>query len=362
MGTHRIIFIRTDGNTQIATGHIMRCLSIAEACQNLGMEVRFLVSDEESAALIKHFSNDAYVTILQTAHYRHLEQELSELTELLQTFAKPVLLVDSYGATPGYFTALAPFARLVYLDDLQAFDPAVDLVINYDVIPSSRISAYEEAYQNAKARLLGASYAPLRNQFSNLRLPLREQARDILVTTGGSDQEHFCLGLLEAFSTLPTELLSPLTFHLVIGNRNTDAQALRQTLFHTDYPCRILLYQQVTDMASLMLSCDLALSAAGTTLYELCALGVPTISFTVADNQLISAEAFAEAEIIPCAGDFCRERPLVYQKLFDYLREMTFMSDNNRKRKSAHTKMCRLIDGKGSERIAKALDKLFFKQ
>lgn len=370
MGTHRLILIRTDGNVQIAAGHIMRCLAIADACMTLGMEVRFLVSDQESASFLNAQKSDADVTILKTAHYANLERELPELRELLKSTPDPVLLVDSYGVTASYFTALKPFAKLAYLDDLQLFDPPVDLLINYDVIPESRRSVYEQAYSNALVKLLGAPYTPLRSQFLNRHAEIRAHAKDILITTGGTDPEHFCLGLLELLKNplFPglSEVISPgflscLTFHFVMGSLNADRETLRQAVLAfsaSDYSCRILLHEQVTDMASLMLTCDLAVSASGTTLYELCALGVPAISFTIADNQIPSALAFDLVQALPCAGDLRKERSLVYEKVFLFIEEMTLSSGNYQKRKSAHVQMCRLIDGNGSARIAQALGRL----
>jgi spore coat polysaccharide biosynthesis predicted glycosyltransferase SpsG len=106
-------------------------------------------------------------------------------------------------------------------------------------------------------------------------------------------------------------------------------------------------------MASLMSSCDLAVSAAGTTLYELCALGVPSISFTMADNQLTTANAFAAVEAIPCAGDL---RTGVDAVLDEVLRFITESSPE--KRKAAHETMSSLIDGKGALRIAEAIAEL----
>ncbi|MBQ8878073.1 MAG: hypothetical protein IJ029_05040, partial [Lachnospiraceae bacterium] len=135
-------------------------------------------------------------------------------------------------------------------------------------------------------------------------------------------------------------------------------------------------YENITDMAALMSTCDLAVSAAGTTLYELCALGVPAISFTMADNQLVAAKAFDEAGAIPCAGDIRREKAQVMNKVFDFIQQMTahntsLITENTiaeppsatptesyQRRLQAHQVMHRLVDGGGASRIANELAQL----
>lgn len=108
-------------------------------------------------------------------------------------------------------------------------------------------------------------------------------------------------------------------------------------------------------MASLMCSCDLAVSAGGTTLYELCALGIPTISFTMADNQLTNAKAFDSVQAIPYAGDIRFQQDEVLHRVLHF---MTDMSQNFKSRKNAHETMSRFVDDRGSARIADALLRL----
>ncbi len=352
MGTNRLVYIRTDGNSKIATGHLVRCISIADACLKLGMEVCFLVSDEESRSLLSQHSvfgrADAFpaVKILKTAVYDDLEKELREITPLLSDnprWPETVFLLDSYYVTEKYLRTIRLYCKTAYLDDLRLFDYPVDLVINYDVIPAKALSGYEKAYQKAVTALLGASYTPLRSQFQNKKGRLRDSVSDVLVTTGGSDPYHFCIRFLEAMKNFRFNL------HLVIGRLNTDKEKLHALSAEYSF---IKLHENVTDMASLMESCDLAVSAAGTTLYELCALGVPAISFTMADNQLTAAAAFAEAGAIPCAGDIRTSYETVLAAVRNFL---TLLSESESERKSAHETMSRLVDGNGAARIANAL-------
>ena len=303
MGPHRLIYFRTDGNSQIATGHLMRCLSIAQACQTLSLPVCFLVSDEDSASLLKQFdpAGTFPVKILSSAVYNEMEQELPELLSLLSE-APSLLFIDSYFVTEPYLQAFAGVCPVAYLDDLQLFDYPVDLVINYDVIPEDMLPSYQAAYTKADQTLLGASYTPLRRQFQMDVPAVRPSVKDILITTGGSDPYHFCLNLLSCFQERLSSLLAEPDFHLhiLIGSLSKDRELLQELAKELPF---LMLHENVSDMATLMASCDLAVSAAGTTLYELCAAGIPAISYTFADNQLPSSLAFASAGAVPCAGD-----------------------------------------------------------
>lgn len=362
MGINRLVFFRTDGNSQIASGHLMRCISIAEACLESGMAVHFLVSDEESVSLFqKNLSAHFPITCLSNAAYDQLEQELPELLAIL-TKAKsqdPVFFLDSYFVTRNYLNQIKTLAKVVYLDDLQLFDYPVDLLINYDIIPDNSLPSYRSAYRNAGRLLLGAKYAPLRSQFVNRETVVRNKVTNILVTTGGSDHFHFCLHLIKRLcqtSFWDKAVSSGITFRILVGYMNSDKAAL--VSLSESVPA-LKLYENITDMASFMEDCDLAISAAGTTLYELCALGLPAISYTMADNQLFAAKAFASEHIIPCAGDIRICLDEVLDTIHHFLTEMT--EDQNTsylKRKSAHETMRRFIDGNGSLKIAETIHSL----
>ena len=369
MGTDSVIFIRTDGNTQIATGHLVRCLCITEALEKEGKQVIFLLSDEDSLSLLRELSSSLFsgihfhyeTRILPNAKFDNLEAELWTLTNFLTNYKNSVLLIDSYYVTDHYLTSLKPYAKLAYMDDLRSFDYDVDLVINYDVIPPSRQSEYELAYRKATKCLLGAEYTPLRPQFQNQTYELNKEIKNILVTTGGSDPYSFCETFASAFLAEKKEI----TLHIVIGKLFPDTTVA--TLKQMDEMSPLIkLHYNITNMADLMKQCDCAISAAGTTLYELCAIGVPAISFTFADNQLTTAKTFAETGAVLYAGDLrtkkeslnpsqkspatetiCNINQLVNQMITDF--------DT---RSKLHSKMKTQVPQNGASKIAKALCRL----
>lgn len=359
MGTNPVIYIRTDGNSQIATGHLVRCLSIAralrkEAVNKHSLSICFLLSDEESRRLLESFfdiENEFEWHILSDADYQHPEQELKELLTLGNA-ARPILLMDSYFVTEKYLQELRSVFTLVYLDDLRAFDYPVDIIINYDLLTPTSRKKYEQFYRSAHKKLLGGNYAPLRPQFwesyscrkerngSKNDFLEKEEPRHILIASGGSDPYHTTLHLVRELSR---QFQDNYCFELIIGAFNPDKKELQQ-LAKTG---SIVLHEGVTQMAALMASCDLAISAAGTTLYELCAVGIPTASFVLADNQLASAKAFKECRIIPYLGDVRTNEKEVIKKATTWVasNSHSVLSKSNNQE----------VDGKGALRIAKEL-------
>ena len=373
MGIDSVIYIRTDGNSKIATGHLVRCLCIAQALEAIGSKVCFLVSDTDSQTLLHDLAASIFqeytfsfdTRVLKTAVYDSLESELPELESVLASASrKPTILIDSYYVTPIYLNTLRKFAQVAYMDDLRSFNYNVDLVINYDVIPTSKEKEYRQAYTNAGITLLGSEYTPLRRQFQKQKVTLKDSIENILITTGGSDPYYFTEKIINALLSLGLGT----NLHVVVGRLFTNSHSLEQLAKEN---ASIHLHYNVSDMAALMKQCDYAISAAGTTLYELCALGIPSISFTMADNQIIMAETFSETGAIPYAGDIRDNGPeitLMKDKkihpgssssvLTCIAEHLSSSIQDSSKRIEQHNRMRSLVDGNGALKIAKALYQL----
>jgi spore coat polysaccharide biosynthesis predicted glycosyltransferase SpsG len=306
---------------------------------------------------------------------------------------KPWLFVDSYFATPAYFAALCPHCRVAYLDDLRRFPCDVDLVINYDTEEDCSF------YAAAKQKLLGAAYTPLREQFAKPVYEVRPVVRNILLSTGGTDPynvaEHLLGWIFDAESSSGTapastsdsadapdllgtpdpaataanlRILRACDFHVVTSSAN--AHYDRLLALAKDNP-QLHIHSGVTDMVALMADCDLAVSAGGTTLCELCAVGVPTVSYLMAENQRTAVETFAARRLIPYAGDIRGGNsdaqnaapaaspeslpPVNISTLDSIFSFLTQMSQNVEARKKSSHAMRAFLDGLGAERIAKAL-------
>lgn len=320
------VWIRADGNEAIASGHLRRTLSIAQELRLRGADVTFLLADDVSRSFFLEMTDtnrERWVYLSLGIPYGNTEEELPVLQQMVKAGKPDWLLVDSYAAGETYLSGLRECrsCRTAYIDDLALFDPDVDLVINY----APDAAGLRPFYRRRKRRLLGASYAPLRAQFSRLVPQVREEVSAVLISTGGTDPYHMAdeIGSRVEKAGLTPRFLAP-------GHAYVEKVAVH------------------------MQSCDLAVSGGGTTLYELCAAGVPTLSWSMADNQAVFAGKMAEAGACSYAGDIRdeAERSRVLCQVDDWIctRADAYAGRAIRERESAQ--MHALTDGKGASRIA----------
>ena len=156
-----VIGIRVDVNETVATGHIMRCITIAEQIKKLGGQVLFITADGQAEELLARAGMEH---VCLQSRWDHMEEELPVLREVLKLAGIKTLLVDSYQATPAYFEELCPLVKLVCIDDCFEHIFPVDVLINYNAYHIR--FPYRETYGGKTRLLLGTDYVPLREEFS----------------------------------------------------------------------------------------------------------------------------------------------------------------------------------------------------
>lgn len=327
-----MIFIRADANKHIGTGHIMRCMSIAYAFAEIGKEIVFITADHRGDALISGFPSICLDSI-----WNEMDSEICKLEGLIKEKKPELLLIDSYYVTEKYLKTASSMVQTAYMDDLNETCWDVDYLINYNVFADILdYSWYKETRTNL---FLNPQYAPLRDEFKNLPSYKIELVKDILVSAGGADPEKITERIIEGICPTYPDII----FHFIVGALNPRLDAIRTLI-----PKNAVLHVNEYHMASLMQKCDAAISAAGTTLYELCAVGVPTITYTLADNQLIAAEKFCKQGFMLSAGE-CRGDVGFIDRLDSLLK---CLISNHEMRRRLSAKMQALVDGNGASRIA----------
>lgn len=332
-----MILFRVDGNPRVGSGHIMRCLSLADAFRDEGQTVVFVTADNCFQSVIRE---RGYEHVILNTKYDHMEDELPELLLLFQKVRPSFVLLDSYFVTPDYMTIIQRERPLVYIDDLNVFDYPADLVVNY-MLYGDKLS-----YPQNKRYLLGPQYAPLRKEFRNI--PARrstDQVKNVLLSTGGADPEH---AALKCVQYLLSQAEFNIVYHVVLGAMNQDASEIESISAGCTH---IVLHRRISDMHSLMQQCDAAVSAGGTTLFELCACGLPTVTYVLADNQIMSASAFEEARLMLNAGDIRKNRHFA-ERFFECLERL--VRDQSLRQYLAD-RMQTLVDGNGAIRLAKSI-------
>lgn len=332
-----MLYIRVDMNDSIATGHMMRCLAIADAARNLGEETMFVLADAQAAGLL---SSRGYRFIVLGTPWDDMEAELPELILVIRKNKIPGLLVDSYQVTKNYLRELQNETQVCYIDDLYAFPYPVDTMICYEIYCDT--FDYWKHYTQEQL-YLGTDYAPLKAAFCGCsEKNIHRKAECLLLLFGGAVPYDFLEQLLKKM-----ERDAYREIHVVCARSDTKYEMLCET-YKMEKNVRI--HPFVTNLDILMKRADLAVSAGGVTIYELCACGTPTISYAMADNQLGTVRKFAEDGVIAYAGDI-RKDP-VADRVCSLLRR--YRCDQQLRRERSR-KMQKLVDGKGAQRIAKIL-------
>jgi len=345
-----VIFFRADGNSKIGAGHIMRCLSIASAAVSSGEEVIFYTSTSDFKDKIESLG---IKNVVLNSDFTNMESEIGFFKNDIVKNKPKTLFVDSYYVTKEYLLNLKEIchsigSKLVYIDDVAVFAYPCDCLINYNLFAEQYNKIYRDMYKNEGVNLptllLGVEYVPLRKEFTNLEnRKVRSRATDILVSTGGADTEHIALSFAKYIDENYT---GNLKFHIVIGAMSKDREAIEALAEKNEI---IMTYFDVRDMVSLMQSCDMAISAAGSTLYELCATQTPTITYVVADNQIVAAEYFEKAGVMIYEGDI---RLIDNEEMMKALLERTIkLCDDYTCRLNISKIQKKYIDGNGANNI-----------
>jgi spore coat polysaccharide biosynthesis predicted glycosyltransferase SpsG len=307
-----MLYIRADGNAEIGTGHIMRCLSIADAARTRGEASTFITADDCMGSMIVERGH--HVICLHSV-WSKLEDESEKLISVIRTYKVKKLLIDSYYVT--------------------------DMLINYNCYADKL--DYPAHYPDS-ALLLGCQYAPLRGEFQGLpHRIIKKEVQSVLVTVGGTDKNNIAAKLVKMAKTSAN--LELLDFHIIAGRFNPHIEDLKRLEMEYD---GIAIHRNIQDISRLMLDCDIAISAGGSTLYELCACGLPAIVFAVADNQINAVNRFGDGCMIN-AGDIRENEGLCLGRILSGIDQLAF---DYQLRCVMSAKGQSLVDGKGALRVA----------
>lgn len=172
----------------------------------------------------------------------------------------------------------------------------------------------------------------------------------MLLTTGSTDPHNFISEFLRAVKN--SRILRSLEFEVVVGQMFEFEDEIEHLASQED---NIRLHRKVEDMAGLMATVDVAVSACGTTVYELAAVGLPVVTFAMVDEQVASAESLVRLGVVAYSGLFYSSKQGVLNSAISKLEDLVATPE---KAAVLATKARSLIDGKGAQRIAKELAEL----
>lgn len=274
------LLIRADATVAMGTGHIMRCLALAQAWQDAGGRCCFVIAEAPSA-LLERLRLEG-MEVEQIDVLAGSEDDGAQLCKLASKWSAAWAVVDGYHFDAQYQLQIknAGF-KLLFLDDHgHAGHYYADLVLNQN------FHAKKETYNNCEPYtelLLGSKHVLLRREFrasKNWQRYIPATARKLLVTMGGSDPDNFTLAVLGALSK---KRFCDLEVIIVSGTGNPHQHSLDAAAANVPDMFRIV--KNAGNMAALMQSADLAIAIAGGTVWELFCLGCPSLVYGRDDLQ-----------------------------------------------------------------------------
>lgn len=301
-------FFRVDASLEIGTGHVMRCLTLAHTLQDYGIENEFLCRKLDGN-LINKIQNEGFKVHeldnapknngkdgLEHSHWLKTTQQndAKDCIKIIESKGVDWLIVDHYALDSQWEIALKPFTKkMLVIDDLA--DRAHDCNILLDQNFSRTHQEYEPLVTKECRLLLGTKYALLRPEFLNFREQSLKRRRNhefknLLINLGGVDLENNTAAILDFIkkSSLPNDI----NINIVMGKHAPHLESVKNIASQLSQ--KVNIYIDIKNVAELMSAADLAIGASGSTTWERCCLGLPTIQIGVAKNQDFVGEALAK--------------------------------------------------------------------
>jgi len=341
----KILLVRADASTKVGTGHLMRCLALAQAWQDAGGRAVFLMATAVPALESRLHSEGMEVV--------HLSVKPGSIEDAAQTadFAQEIgadwIVVDGYHFGADYQRAIKERGlRLLFIDDNgYAEHYYADLVLNQNIHAHEGLYRSRESYTRL---LLGTRYVLLRREFLKWRgwkREIPEVARKVLVMMGGSDPDNATLKVIQALQQVDVDGLEAI---VVVGAGNPHYKELQSAVQDSRFPIR--LETNVTNMPELMAWADVAVSAGGVTIWELAFMGTPIIGLSRAEQEKMLLRHSTQYGISVDLGRHCDIQPSeVAQVVID-------LAYNRSQRLAMSQAGNSLIDGFGYERVINSME------
>jgi UDP-2,4-diacetamido-2,4,6-trideoxy-beta-L-altropyranose hydrolase len=290
------VFIRADASARIGGGHVMRCLTLADELRDRGAHICFVASQMPEAIAARLRVQGHELQMMERVSKP--EADAAQLAPLLRQTTCDWLIVDHYGLDARWERELQGLVgAMLVVDDLADRPHACQVLLDQNFYAGAE-SRYERWVDVHTRCLLGPQYALLRPQFAAARESVDElQPERLFVSVGASDPHRICECSLEALRILADDAPAA---DIVAG-----ADALlfsRLAAAAADLP-NVKIHGFVDDIAALMARCTIAIGAGGSSTWERCALGLPSLVVVVADNQRRMAVDLAKAQVIELLGE-----------------------------------------------------------
>jgi len=295
------IIFRADSSIQIGSGHIMRCITLAEKLRSRKADVSFICRDLHGnlSELIR--KKGFYVYLLSkpdskdnpeqsdSSHSSWLEvgwkQDVQDTVGIVKNNNPDWIIVDHYALDYRWHEVIQP-----YVKNLMVIDDLADRNLKCDLLLDQTFGREKEDYQGLVGHnvhmLLGSQYALLRPEFTKLRSRAKEKKKKkvmrIHVFLGGMDIYNDTLGVLKVLESVQWQDKQP-SIDVIMSGKSPGLNTVKKYVREMHLPVNLL--TDVGNMAELMILADLAIGAGGSTSWERCAMLLPSLTKITADNQ-----------------------------------------------------------------------------
>jgi UDP-2,4-diacetamido-2,4,6-trideoxy-beta-L-altropyranose hydrolase len=335
----RQIVIRADAGVSIGSGHVMRCLALAQGLSDR-VAIRFMCRDMPGNLIAYIEAQGFPVSMLKMSTHG----DATDVPEVLAAIGDEMvdwMIVDHYGLDAGWERAMRARARrIMVIDDAPARTHDCDLLLDQNVIGDG--VRYDEWVTRHTRQLLGPRYALLRPEFATASRDRSNPVQHILIFFGGSDLPNATGTALAAVA----ELKRPdIAVDIVVGSMYAHgvelegaSRELPNVRIHRD-----------ADMADLMRRADVAIGAGGTASWERCAAGLPTVTWSIADNQRPVVQRLSAAgAVVALSEEEARHPSLIARHLSQLIADDGRRAEMSKRARS-------LCDGLGVSRVVAAL-------
>lgn len=263
--------IRADGGQIIGMGHVMRCMELAKEFKHRSIEVLFISKYSKEVNEILENNCIDFINI----NSDDLEEELEEVKKIILEEKIDTILTDSYFLSDKYLLELKKYVdTLISIDDNSLYYYPSDFIINGNIYANG---LDYKIINNKSKLLLGTEYTILRDEFQNeFNYIVNEQVKNILITMGGSDINDFTPFVLDSIKEIDVNI------NVIIGKSFKCIDKIKSIAKGNK---NINLIYNPSNISEIMKNTDIAISASGSTVYELGVIGVPTILIIQAKNQ-----------------------------------------------------------------------------
>jgi UDP-2,4-diacetamido-2,4,6-trideoxy-beta-L-altropyranose hydrolase len=287
------VIFRVDASVHIGTGHVMRCLTLAKSLKDRGAEVNFICRKHDGNLIDKIIIEGFNVFELECLSEKKVEtkqsysyflgvtqeQDAIDCKYILQLIKVDLLIVDHYALDEEWHQCLnGHYSQLMVIDDLADRKFQCNILLNQNL--GATLEEYKDRLPNKCQLLIGCDYGLLRPEFLQLRARALYKRKytnsidSILISMGGSDFENITFDVIKNIN-------NSLEIVVILGASSPHIDMIRN--YAVDKNITVL--TDVDNMADLMVDADLAIGAGGSTSWERCCLGLPTLLYVTADNQ-----------------------------------------------------------------------------